>query len=93
MAGNNTNALSADSVVSLAAQALRKDGEAPPTLRSPYEAVALIGHASMTAVGFKLYGLGEDHIISRWSFPIPGPFYRLSCFADANVGVSKRNTI
>ncbi|BDD62290.1 hypothetical protein MPDQ_006714 [Monascus purpureus] len=68
MAGNNSSALSADSVLALAAQALRKDGgDASPNLKTSYEAIALIGHACMVAVGFRLLGLGEDHVISETS--------------------------
>lgn len=32
-------------------------------LRSPWEALALIGHACMVADGFTLIGLSEDHLI------------------------------
>ncbi|KAL8664905.1 MAG: hypothetical protein Q9202_002614 [Teloschistes flavicans] len=32
-----------------------------PELRDPYDAVALLSHACMLAVGFRLEGLGEDH--------------------------------
>ncbi|KAJ5097937.1 Proteasome Inhibitor PI31 [Penicillium argentinense] len=56
MAG--TNALSPDGVLDLVVKAL---GEGQPSLKTPYEAVALVGHASMAAVGFRLVGLGEDH--------------------------------
>lgn len=34
-----------------------------PQLRTPYDAIALVSHACMTAVGFRLVGLGEDHRI------------------------------
>jgi hypothetical protein len=47
-------------IVDLAAQTL--SGEAS-SLTHPYEAVALIGHACMLAVDFRLIGLGEDHRI------------------------------
>lgn len=68
MAGNNSGALSADSVLALAAQALRKDSsDVSPNLKKSYEAIALIGHACMVAVGFRLLGLGEDHVISGLS--------------------------
>lgn len=55
---SNTNALLPDRVLDIAAKAL---GDGPPSLKTPYEAVALIGHACMAAVGFRLLGLGEDH--------------------------------
>lgn len=53
-----TDALSSDHILDLAARALR---EGQPSLKTPYEAVALIGHACMAAVDFRLVGLGEDH--------------------------------
>ena len=59
----STGSLSSDSVLAIAATALRADGAAPPSLKTPYEAIALVGHASMTAVGFRLVGLGEDHTL------------------------------
>lgn len=37
--------------------------EASPQLRDPYDAVALLSHACMLTVGFRLQGLGEDHRI------------------------------
>lgn len=62
MAGN-TDSLSPDSVLRLAGNALRRDDGEQSNLKNPYEAVALIGHACMVAVGFRLVGLGEDHVI------------------------------
>ncbi|KAL6230126.1 PI31 proteasome regulator N-terminal-domain-containing protein [Aspergillus navahoensis] len=59
----NTASLSPDNVVGLAARALRPDDSSDFSLKTPYEAVALIGHASMVAAGFRLVGLGEDHTI------------------------------
>lgn len=64
----NTDVLSTDSILSLGAQAIRSDGEAPPNLKNPYEAIALVGHACMIAVGFRLVGLGEDHCIGMCVF-------------------------
>ena len=55
------NTLSSDSVVELAANALRTEGGDQPSLNNPYEAIALVGHACMVAVGFRLVGLGEEH--------------------------------
>jgi len=62
----NTDSLSPDNVVGLAAQALRLDASSDFSLNTPYEAVALIGHASLVAVGFRLVGLGEDHTIRMY---------------------------
>ncbi|KAL4864384.1 PI31 proteasome regulator N-terminal-domain-containing protein [Aspergillus spectabilis] len=59
----NTDTLSPDNVAGLAARALPSES----SLKTPYEAVALIGHASMVAIGFRLVGLGEDHTIERSS--------------------------
>ena len=59
----STDTLSPDNVLAIAATALRGDGAAPPSLKTPYEAIALVGHATMTAVGFRLVGLGEDHTL------------------------------
>ncbi|KAF7122331.1 hypothetical protein CNMCM5793_000288 [Aspergillus hiratsukae] len=61
MAGS-TNTLNSDNVLALAASALRKD-EGQLSLKTPYEAIALIGHACMKAVDFRLLGLGEEHTI------------------------------
>ena len=58
---SNTQTFSPDSVVELAANDLRREGGDQPSLKNPYEAIALIGHACMVAVGFRLVGLGEDH--------------------------------
>ncbi|KAL4803406.1 PI31 proteasome regulator N-terminal-domain-containing protein [Aspergillus unguis] len=63
----NTDALSPDNVVGLAARALRPDDSSDFSLKTPYEAVALIGHASLLAVGFRLVGLGEDHTLESSS--------------------------
>ncbi|KAL8685622.1 MAG: hypothetical protein Q9218_007647, partial [Villophora microphyllina] len=38
---------------------------ASPHLRNPYDAVALLSHGCMLAVGFRLEGLGEDHGIGK----------------------------
>ncbi|KAJ5690793.1 hypothetical protein N7462_005185 [Penicillium macrosclerotiorum] len=54
------NTLGPNHLLGLAAHALR-DG--PPSLKTPFEAVALICHARMAVAGFKLVGLGEDHKI------------------------------
>ncbi|KAL4877991.1 PI31 proteasome regulator N-terminal-domain-containing protein [Aspergillus karnatakaensis] len=63
----NTDSLSTDNVVGLAARALRPEASPEFSLQTPYEAVALIGHATLLAVGFRLVGLGEDHTIDSSS--------------------------
>lgn len=62
MAG--TNPLSSDTILELAAKALSNDQQ---RLQTPYEAVALIGHACMVAVDFRLVGLGEDHNLGGYT--------------------------
>lgn len=57
---SGTAVLAPDSVIELATRALRGDGS-PLSVNTPYEAVAVILHACMTAVNFRLVGLGEDH--------------------------------
>ena len=37
--------------------------EPTPQIRNPYDAIALLSHACMLAVDFRLVGLGEDHKI------------------------------
>lgn len=63
MAG--TNPLSSDNVLELAVKAL---GSGQASLQTPYEAVALIGHACMAAVDFRLVGLGEEHNLGEFPF-------------------------
>lgn len=60
---SNTDSLSADNIVGIAASALRRDGGDLSSLKNPYEAIALVGHACMIAVGFRLVGLGEEHTL------------------------------
>jgi Proteasome Inhibitor PI31. len=55
------DALRQDNILELAVRAIQPAGERQPSLKTPYEAVALIGHACMAAVDFRLVGLGEDH--------------------------------
>ncbi|KAF2263360.1 hypothetical protein CC78DRAFT_497066 [Lojkania enalia] len=54
--------LSAPSLATFMAASLPKGAE--PQLKNAYEAVALVVHAGMTAVGFRIIGLGEDHQIN-----------------------------
>lgn len=60
---SGTAVLAPDNVVDLATRALRGDGNDGNqlSLNTPFEAVALVGHACMAAVDFRLVGLGEDH--------------------------------
>lgn len=58
--------LNPDHVLELAAKALRDE---QASVKTPYEAVALIGHACMVAVDFRLLGLGEDHNIGMYLIP------------------------
>lgn len=92
-----TDPLSPDNVLGLAASALRRDDD-QPTLTNPYEAVALVGHACMAAVGFRLVGLGEGHTLGLQRqihqdtvrvanfhvFPIAGPSESLLLPAEWN---------
>lgn len=59
----STEPLSPDRVLDLGVKAL---GEGQLSLKTSYEAVALIGHACMVAVGFRLVGLGEDHNLGEF---------------------------
>ena len=62
---NSGNVFSAVSLSDLMAQSLSSDAD--PAIRSPYDAIALLSHACMLAVGFRLIGLGEEHKIGRIS--------------------------
>lgn len=69
----SVDALRPDHILELATEAIQPGGDGQPSLKSSYEAVALIGHACMTAVDFRLVGLGEDHTIGlRYSFSDAG---------------------
>ncbi|KAL1987841.1 hypothetical protein VTN96DRAFT_2244 [Rasamsonia emersonii] len=61
MAESQGGALAATRVLDVALHSLRGDGLTEATIKNAYEAVALVGHACMLAVGFRLVGLGEDH--------------------------------
>ena len=58
MALNAGNVFSAAALSEHMIQSLPR--EPAPQLRSPYDAVALLAHACMLAVGFRLVGLGEE---------------------------------
>ena len=63
MVANHGNVLSATSITELMASSLPKGSNAE--LRNPYDVIALLCHACMLAVGFRLIGLGEDHKIGE----------------------------
>jgi len=61
------NVHSATSLCHFISASLSKDAE--PQLKTLYDAVAIVTHACMLAVGFRLVGLGEDHKIEADSEP------------------------
>ncbi|KAK5085682.1 hypothetical protein LTR05_004970 [Lithohypha guttulata] len=66
---SNTSALSADSLISYISQSIPADQSDKPSLKNVYSALALLSHACMLAVGFRLVGLGEDDKIEAHSEP------------------------
>jgi hypothetical protein len=66
---NSGNVLSAENVANIMLSSLPKTSNSQ--LRNPYDAIALLCHACMLAVGFRLIGLGEDHRIGE--FPTFAP--------------------
>ena len=64
---NSGNVFSALSLSQYMFQSLPKDTD--PHLRNPLDAIALLSHACMLAVGFRLLGLGQDHKIEASSDP------------------------
>lgn len=63
MAPATENVLSADSVLGYMSSSLQSPTDQPQVLKDPYSCIALLSHACMLAVGFRLIGLGEDHKI------------------------------
>ena len=61
MSVNSGNVFSALALSEYMTKSLPK--EPSPQLKTPYDAIALLTHACMLAVGFRLVGLGEDHKI------------------------------
>ncbi|CAG7946944.1 unnamed protein product [Penicillium salamii] len=59
-----TDVFGQDNILDLAARAIQSD---QPSLKTPHEAVALIGHACLAALDFRLVGLGEDHNLETTS--------------------------
>ncbi|PGH29606.1 hypothetical protein GX50_07640 [[Emmonsia] crescens] len=74
-------ALSSRNILDHAAACLGNDAGAP--LKNPWEAIALIGHACMIAVGFRLIGLEEDQRIESQepSSPLPKEWNASSTYA------------
>ena len=68
MTVNQGNVFSAKSLTEYMLSSLPKDSS--PALRDPYDAVALLCHACMIAVGFRLTGLGEEHRIGGCYQPL-----------------------
>lgn len=64
-----TGALSAASITSYIAQSLPQSQADQQPLKNAYSAIALLCHACMLAVGFRLVGLGEDDKIEAHSEP------------------------
>ncbi|KAL8732505.1 MAG: hypothetical protein Q9166_002719 [cf. Caloplaca sp. 2 TL-2023] len=64
---NQGNIFSSKNLCGYMLSSLPKD--ASPQLRDAYDAVALLSHSCMMAVGFRLQGLGEDHRIEIASDP------------------------
>ncbi|KMP02756.1 hypothetical protein CIRG_02448 [Coccidioides immitis RMSCC 2394] len=60
--GATDSALDSSNVLTLAASCLDKDA---PNLNTAWEAIALVGHACMVAVDFRLIGLGEDRRVEQ----------------------------
>ncbi|EEQ91787.1 uncharacterized protein BDCG_06907 [Blastomyces dermatitidis ER-3] len=60
--GRTEQALSSRSILDRAAASFGND-DVEVLLKNPWEAIALIGHACMIAVDFRLIGLEEDHRI------------------------------
>lgn len=52
-------------ILTLSAQSLGGQEQPETCLNNAYEAIALVGHACMTAVDFRLVGLGEEGTIGK----------------------------
>ena len=68
MTANRANPLSASSLTRFMTASLPKSTDTQ--LRNPYDTIALLCHACMIAVGFRLIGLGEEHKIGRRTPPL-----------------------
>jgi hypothetical protein len=63
MAGAEDVSPDTSRVLEVALQSVRGDGQTEATIQNAYELIALVGHASMVAAGFRLIGLGEDNTL------------------------------
>jgi hypothetical protein len=63
MTESQAGAPAATRILNVVLQSLLGDGKTEAIIQNAYEAVALVGHACMVAVGFRLVGLGEEHNI------------------------------
>ena len=63
MSINTGNVFSAQNLSEYMYQSLPK--ESTPHLKNPYDAIALLSHACMLAVGFRLVGLGEKDKLGK----------------------------
>lgn len=63
MAGPDDIALNPSRILEVVLASLRGDGQNEPSIKNAYEAIAVVGHASMVATQFRLIGLGEEHSI------------------------------
>lgn len=62
----STNALSADALLEYVAESLPESSDGQTRiLTDSYSSIAILCHACMLAVGFRLKGLGEDHQIGK----------------------------
>jgi hypothetical protein len=82
-----SSALGAESILDYMLKSLPEPGEGETqVLKDGYSAIALLCHACMLAVGFKLKGLGEDHRIEAQSYsddpqPLPKEWNASSSYA------------
>lgn len=63
MSRSQDAALNPSRILEVVLESVRGDGQTEPSIKNAYEAVALVGHASMVAAQFRLVGLGEEHNI------------------------------
>lgn len=66
MSINGGNVFSAKNLSEHMYQSLPKEPQ--PQLNNPYDAIALLSHACMLAVGFRLIGLSEDQKLGTLPF-------------------------
>lgn len=71
MTANEGRELTPTRILPLVLQSVRGGEQTEATIRNAYEAVALVGHASMVAAGYRLVGLGEEHSIGMFASTSP----------------------